>query len=238
VHNSEMTFSVPSPVTISVNEQIRVSGLMQHPAAAAKACLVLAHGAGAGMDHPFMAALARDLEAIGIATLRFQFPYMEKRAKRPDPPALCRATVGAAVAAAHELAPALPLLAGGKSFGGRMTSQAQAEDPLSRVRGLVFFGFPLHVPKQPSIERGAHLFQVTIPMLFLQGTRDAFAELALIEALAARLGKSATLKLLESADHSFHVPARSGRTDVQVRSEMIEAFAAWADPVIESRPPA
>jgi hypothetical protein len=225
--------SIPQSVTISVNEQIRVSGLMQRPASA-KTCLVLAHGAGAGMEHPFMAALAHDLEAIGIATLRFQFPYIEIRGKRPDPPALCHATIRAAVAAAHELEPSLPLLAGGKSFGGRMTSQAQAEIPLPHVGGLVFFGFPLHPAKQPSIDRGAHLSRVKIPMLFLQGTRDTLAELPLIEPLVERLGKLATLTLLEAADHSFHVPARSGRTDVQVRSEMLGSLATWADTVIES----
>jgi predicted alpha/beta-hydrolase family hydrolase len=224
--------SIPQSVTISVNEQIRVSGLMQRPASA-KTCLVLAHGAGAGMEHPFMAALAHDLAAIGIATLRFQFPYIEIRGKRPDPPALCHATIRAAVAAAHELEPSLPLLAGGKSFGGRMTSQAQAEIPLPHVCGLVFFGFPLHPAKQPSIDRGAHLSRVKIPMLFLQGTRDTLAELPLIEPLAERLGKLATLTLLEAADHSFHVPARSGRTDAQVRSEMLGSLATWADTVIE-----
>jgi predicted alpha/beta-hydrolase family hydrolase len=224
--------SIPQSVTISVNEQIRVSGLMQRPASA-KTCLVLAHGAGAGMEHPFMAALADDLEAIGIATLRFQFPYIEIRGKRPDPPALCHATIRAAVAAAHELEPSLPLLAGGKSFGGRMTSQAQAEIPLPHVGGLVFFGFPLHPAKQPSIDRGAHLSRVKIPMLFLQGTRDTLAELPLIEPLIERLGKLATLTLLEAADHSFHVPARSGRTDVQVRGEMLGSLATWADAVIE-----
>jgi predicted alpha/beta-hydrolase family hydrolase len=223
--------SIPKPVTISVDEQIRVSGLMHEPAHA-KACLVFAHGAGAGMDHPFMAALAADLAATGIATLRFQFPYTERHGKRPDPPALCHATVRAAVAKAHALVPALPLLAGGKSFGGRMTSQAQAEMPLPHVCGLVFFGFPLHPAKKPSIDRGAHLFQVTIPMLFLQGTRDALAELPLIEPLAKRLGRRATLMLLDNADHSFHVPSSSGRTDAQVRNEMLGAFAIWADSAI------
>jgi len=218
-------------VTITVDEQTRVSGLMQLPTHA-KACLVLAHGAGAGMDHPFMADLAGDLAPIGIATLRFQFPYTERHGKRPDPPALCHATIRAVVATAHELAPALPLLAGGKSFGGRMTSQAQAEMPLPHVCGLVFFGFPLHPPKQPSLDRGAHLFQVKIPMLFLQGTRDAFAELPLIEPLAKRLGKCTTLTLFENADHSFHVPVSSGRTDAQIRNEMLEAFAIWADSAI------
>ena len=184
------------------------------------------------MHHPFMAALATDLAQNGIATLRFQFPYTERGSKRPDPPVLCHATVRAAVATAHTLAPSLPLFAGGKSFGGRMTSQAQAKVALPHVCGLVFFGFPLHPPKQPSIDRGAHLSQVKIPMLFLQGTRDALAELALIEPLAERLGERTTLTLLEGADHSFHVPARSGRTDEQVRGEMAEVFATWVDSVL------
>jgi uncharacterized protein len=199
---------------------------MQRPPRA-EACLVLAHGAGAGMRHPFMAAVADDLAALGIATLRFQFPYMERRAKRPDAPALCHATVRAAVASAHQLEPALPLIAGGKSFGGRMTSQAQAAMPLPAVRGLAFLGFPLHPPKQPADSRGEHLLQVQIPMLFLQGTRDAFAELPLLRALAERLGKRASLTLLADADHSFHVAARTGRTDMQVRAEMLQALAAW-----------
>jgi predicted alpha/beta-hydrolase family hydrolase len=220
-------------VDISVDTQIRVSGLMLQPARA-KACLVLAHGAGAGMDHPFMADLAGDLAAIGIATLRFQFPYMEKKSKRPDSLPLCHATIRAAVAMAHELTPSLPLLAGGKSFGGRMTSQAQAEVPLPHVCGIVFFGFPLHPSKRPSIDRAAHLFQVKIPMLFLQGTRDELAELPLITPLTERLGKHTTLILLRNADHSFHVPIRSGRTDAQVRSEMLEAFSIWTDSVIKN----
>lgn len=234
MHTSGVEPSIPKPVTISVNEQTRVSGLMQQPNRA-KACLVLAHGAGADMHHPFMAALAGDLVQIGIATLRFQFPYTERHGKRPDSPALCHAAIRAAVATAHKLAPSLPLLAGGKSFGGRMTSQAQAETALPHVCGLVFLGFPLHPPKQPSIDRGAHLFQVKIPMLFLQGTRDALAELPLIEPLAKRLGERTTLTVLKDADHSFHVPIRSGRTDEQVRSEMIEAFATWADSVVIGR---
>jgi predicted alpha/beta-hydrolase family hydrolase len=186
------------------------------------------------MHHPFMAALAGDLAELGLATLRYQFPYTESKGKRPDPPALCHATIRAAVATAHALGPALPLFAGGKSFGGRMTSQAQAETALPHVRGLVFCGFPLHPPKQPSVDRGAHLSQVKIPMLFLQGTRDALAELALIEPLVERLGNSATLTRLADADHSFHVPARSGRTNEQVRKEMAETFAAWADSVLKS----
>jgi predicted alpha/beta-hydrolase family hydrolase len=232
VHTRGVTAPIPKPVTLPVNDQIRVSGLMQQPSPA-KACLVLAHGAGSDMHHPFMASLAADLARTGIATLRFQFPYTERRGKRPDSPALCHATVRAAVATAHALAPSLPLFAGGKSFGGRMTSQAQAEIVLPHVCGLVFFGFPLHPPKQPSIDRGAHLFQVKVPMLFLQGTRDALAELPLLEPLAKRLGERTTLKLLDAADHSFHVPPRSGRTDAQVRSEMLEVFAAWADSIVK-----
>jgi predicted alpha/beta-hydrolase family hydrolase len=221
-------------VKISVNEQTEVSALMQTPDHA-KACLVLAHGAGADMHHAFMAALAGDLEHLDIATLRFQFPYSEKKSKRPDPPALCHATVRAVAAAAQRQAPSIPLFAGGKSFGGRMTSQAQAKLPLPRVRGLVFFGFPLHPAKQPSIDRAAHLFDVKIPMLFLQGTRDALAELPLIEPLAQDLSERATLTLIKGADHSFHVPARSGRTDAQVRQGMAETFAAWVDSVLKGR---
>jgi uncharacterized protein len=218
-------------VTISNGDGIQVSGLMLQPTLSS-ACLVLAHGAGAGMEHPWMAALARDLAASNVATLRYQFPYMERRG-RPDPPSVCHATVRAAVAAAHTLAPDLPLFAGGKSFGGRMTSQAQAEMPLPKVRGLVFFGFPLHPAKQPSVTRGQHLFQVSIPMLFLQGTRDALADVTLIKPLADQLGERATLRLLEFADHSFHVPSRSGRTDSDVSSEMIKAFGEWSASVIK-----
>jgi predicted alpha/beta-hydrolase family hydrolase len=222
------------PVTIAVGERIRVSGLIQQPARA-RACLVLAHGAGAGMAHPWMATLAGDLDAIGFATLRFQFPYMEKQGRRPDPPALCHATIRAAVATAYGLAPSLPLFAGGKSFGGRMTSQAQAASPIPHVGGLVFFGFPLHPPRQPSMDRGAHLAQVKIPMLFFQGTRDAFAELPLIERLTERLSKCATFILIENADHSFHVPMRSGRTDEQVRTEMLDALGVWADSLVRQQ---
>jgi predicted alpha/beta-hydrolase family hydrolase len=187
------------------------------------------------MFHPFMDGAAKGLAERGIATLRYQFPYMERGAKRPDPPALAHATVRAAVAEAARLAPALPLLAGGKSFGGRMTSQAQAKAPLPHVHGLVFFGFPLHPAKQPSLDRAAHLTHVKIPMLFLQGTRDALAELPLIEPLAQDLGERATLALIRDADHSFHVPARSGRTDAQVRQVMAETFVAWVDSVLKGR---
>ncbi|MDB6084175.1 MAG: uncharacterized protein JWN43_2056 [Gammaproteobacteria bacterium] len=227
MHTNRVTSPIPKGVTILVDEEIRVSGLMLRPIRP-KACLVLAPGAGAGMEHTFMASLATDLAAMGIATLRFQFPYMERHGRRPDPPALCRAAVRAAVANARELAPSLPLFAGGKSFGGRMTSQAQAENPLPHVLGLVCFGFPLHPAKQPSIARGEHLSAVKIPMLFLQGTRDALADRSLIEPLAHRLGKRASLRFLEHADHSFHAPTRTGRSDADIREEMAEAFATWA----------
>lgn len=226
-----MASAVPKLVTIAVNETTQISGLLQRPARA-EACLVLAHGAGAGMRHAFMSAVADDLATLGIATLRYQFPYMEKSSKRPDPPALCHATVRAAVAAARLSEPTLPLIAGGKSFGGRMTSQAQAVEPLAGVCGLAFLGFPLHPPKQPSDTRGEHLMNVRIPMLFLQGTRDEFAELPLLEALTGRLGMRARLVLLADADHSFHVPARSGKTDSEVRNEMLQALAAWARSII------
>jgi len=179
------------------------------------------------MTHPFMAAVATGLAARGVATLRYQFPYMERRSPRPDPPPLCHATVRAAVAAAARLAPGLPLFAGGRSFGGRMTSQAQALDPLPGVRGLAFLGFPLHPAGRPSESRARHLFEVQIPMLFIQGTRDALAERGLLEGVVGRLGARATLSLLQDADHSFHVPARSGRRDPEVRSAAWRALADW-----------
>jgi predicted alpha/beta-hydrolase family hydrolase len=213
-------------VTIMVDGTRRVSGLLLAPAGA-RACYVLAHGAGAGMAHPFMAAVAGELAARGIATLRYQFPYMEARAKRPDPPQLAQATVRAAVAEAARRLPALVLVAGGKSFGGRMTSQAQADAPQPGVRGIAFLGFPLHPAGRPSDQRGAHLFDVEVPMLFLQGTRDALADLALLQPLVERLGTRASLRLFADADHSFHVPARSGRKDADVRAEMLDALAAW-----------
>jgi predicted alpha/beta-hydrolase family hydrolase len=226
-----MSSSYAEPVTVSVDDAVHVSGLLQAPPRA-RACYVLAHGAGAGMTHPFMAAVAKELAQRDIATLRYQFPYMEQGRKRPDPPSLAHATARAAVAAASRLRPDLPLVAGGKSFGGRMTSQAQAAAPLPGVRGLAFLGFPLHPAGRPSHERGRHLFDVPIPMLFLQGTRDALAELGELEPLCKGLGPLASLKLFADADHSFHVPARSGRTDRAVRSDMLDAFAAWADALI------
>lgn len=179
------------------------------------------------MTHPFMAAVAEGLAERGIATLRYQFPYMEQGSKRPDSPKLAHATVRAAVLEASRLLPDLPLFAGGKSFGGRMTSQAQAGSPLPGVRGLVFLGFPLHPPGQPSDERAKHLFEVQIPMLFLQGTRDEFAHLQFLEPLCKRLASRASLKLFQDADHSFHVPARGGRKDSDIRTEMFDAMATW-----------
>ncbi|HEY4167877.1 MAG TPA: alpha/beta family hydrolase [Reyranella sp.] len=196
---------------------------------AAKCCYVLAHGAGAGMAHPFMAAVADELAERGIATLRYQFPYMEQGSKRPDAPALAHATVRAAVAKAGELARGLPLIAGGKSFGGRMTSQAQAAEPLDGVRGLAFLGFPLHPAGKPSSDRAKHLADVKVPMLFLQGTRDTLVDLTILKPMVAGLGKRATLRLFDEADHSFHVPARTGRKDPEVRREMLDAFATWAE---------
>ena len=226
-----MADSTEQSVTITVDDTRAVSGLLRMPATA-RACYVLAHGAGAGMTHPFLTAVASDLASRGIATLRYQFPYMERRSRRPDPPDLCHATVRAAVAQAATMAPGLPLFAGGKSFGGRMTSQAQAAGPLAGVRGLAFLGFPLHPPGQPSDARAQHLYDVRIPLMFLQGTRDEFARLDLIEPLIARIGDHAELKLFADADHSFHVPARSGRTDADLRTELTATLADWINSVI------
>jgi uncharacterized protein len=222
-------------LTIDVNDTTQVSGLLEITKGS-KLCLVLAHGAGAGMEHPFMAAIAQELAARDIATLRYQFPYMERGEKRTDAPPLCHATVRAAVAAAAQLIPELPLIAGGKSFGGRMTSQAQAVNPLTGVRGLAFFGYPLHPPDKPSIDRAAHLSKIKIPMLFLQGTRDNLADLTLLRPLVGELEIRATLKVLEGADHSFHVLKRSGRTDAEVKREMIDAFIAWAENLSAASP--
>ena len=183
-------------LSIAVSDDISVSGLLQSPRSA-EALLVLAHGAGAGMKHPFMAAMASGLADRGVATLRYQFSYMERGSKRPDPPQLAQAAVRAAVAAAAQAQPELPLFAGGKSFGGRMSSQAQAKTPLNGVRGLVFIGFPLHPAGKPSQDRAKHLGDVKVPMLFLQGTRDALAELPLLKPVCKSLGKRATLKLLD-----------------------------------------
>jgi predicted alpha/beta-hydrolase family hydrolase len=221
-----MTDARVERVGIAVGEAAQVSGLLQAPPDA-RECYVLAHGAGAGMAHPFMAAVATGLAKRGIATLRYQFPYVERGAKRPDPPTLAQATVRAAAAEASRLLPGLALVAGGKSFGGRMTSQAQAAAPLPGVRGLAFLGFPLHPAGRPADARGQHLLDVRVPMLFLQGTRDALADVELIRGLVARLGRRATLALFQDADHSFHVPARTGRTDGEVLAELLDRLAGW-----------
>jgi predicted alpha/beta-hydrolase family hydrolase len=224
------------PVIIRIDDAQRVSGLLQVPPGA-RACYVLAHGAGAGMAHPFLAAIAEGLGRRGIATLRYQFPYMEHGSKRPDAPALAHATVRAAVTEMSRLAPELALIAGGKSFGGRMTSQAQAASPLPGIQGIAFLGFPLHPAGRPSDERGRHLFDVRSPMLFLQGARDQLADPQLLQALVEQLGARATLNLFSDADHSFHVPARTGRRDSDVRAELLDTLTAWIDSVIsESRP--
>ena len=213
-------------ITICLDSGDTVSGLWLAPPSA-RACLVLAHGAGAGMAHKSMAALANGLAERDIATLRYQFLYMERSGKRPDPPALAHKAVRAAVAEAANRADGLPLFAGGRSFGGRMTSQAQALVPLPSVRGLVFFAFPLHPAGEPSDERAAHLFEVDIPTLFLSGTNDALATLDLLRPVLAKLGSRATLKLLDRADHSFHVPAKSDRKDADVLAEALDTAAAW-----------
>ncbi len=211
-----------------VDSRGEVSALLVRPAKARR-LLVLAHGAGAGMSHPFMEMLAGELAGVGVATLRYQFPYMEERRRVPDAPAVLAATVVAAVQVAAEAAPGLPLLAGGKSMGGRMTSQAAAQHPLDGVRGLVFFGFPLHPPKQPGTKRADHLAKVTVPMLFLQGTRDTFADLKLLRPVCAKLGSRATLHVMETADHSFHVLKSSGRSDGEVLRELAETTVSWAE---------
>jgi uncharacterized protein len=219
-------------ITLDVDGAEPVAGLLIRPPAAI-ACYVFAHGAGAGMEHSFMTACAEELAGLGIASLRYQFPYMQRGSRRTDPPATCHATVRAAVSCARDLRPALPLIAGGRSFGGRMTSQAQALGVLPGVLGLAFLAFPLHLAKKPSDARAKHLFEVDIPMLFLQGTRDELASLDLLRALVQRLGSSVTLHLAAEANHSFHVPARSGRKDDDVRAELLQAFAEWVATVIE-----
>ncbi len=223
--------SKESGLKIVLADGQEVSGLLTLHASP-RAVLLLGHGAGAGMAHPFMAAVAAGLAQRGIACLRYQFLYMERGSKRPDTPAVAQAAVRAAAAEAARRLPGLPLFAGGKSFGGRMTSQAQAADPLPGVCGLVFFGFPLHPPGKPGSERGQHLTDVKVPMLFVQGTRDEFAQLELLQAQVQLLGRRARLALLDHADHSFHVPARSGRKDSQVLTEALDATAAWIDEVL------
>lgn len=216
----------PEAITLPLPNGDTVSGLWQAPPDA-RAVLVLAHGAGAGMTHRHMAATADGLAERGVAVLRYQFPYMEKGGKRPDAPAVAQVAVRAATAEALARARGLPLFAGGRSFGGRMTSGAQAADPLPGVRGLVFFAFPLHLAGKPSTERAAHLSGVAVPMLFLSGTRDPLAQLDLLEITMAGLGARATLELVQDADHSFHVPARTGRKDPEVLDEALSRVAAW-----------
>ena len=220
------TIAPPQPIRIEIDGETVVSGLVQAPADA-KACYVLAHGAGAGMAHAFMAATADGLAQRGIASLRYQFPYMERGSKRTDPPAVAHAAVRAAVAQAAQRFDGLRLYAGGKSFGGRMTSQAQAAAPIPAVEGLVFIGFPLHPDGAPSSARGEHLRQVNVPMLFVQGTRDKLADFPRMQALATELGARATLLEIADADHSFHVLARSGRKDAEVLQQVLDGMAAW-----------
>jgi predicted alpha/beta-hydrolase family hydrolase len=223
------------PLSVAIGETDRVSALLQLPADA-HACYVMAHGAGAGMTHAFMTSVAAELAAHRVATLRFQFPYMERGDRRTDPPKIAHAAVRAAVAEASRRLPELPLIAGGRSFGGRMSSQAQAVSALPGVRGLVFLGFPLHPAGKPSTDRAAHLDDVRVPMLFLQGTNDELAELALIKSVIAGLGTRATLELFDGADHSFHVPARSGRKDADVRAALIAAILKWIDSLMLAAP--
>ena len=219
----------PLAFHVDIDADNRVSALLEAPPAAPRAGFVLAHGAGAGMRHPFMNALAAALVARGIATLRYQFPYMERGSKRPDRPALAHATVRAAVAAARQRLPNVALVAGGKSFGGRMTSQAQASAALEGVAGLVFLGFPLHPVGKPSDERAHHLADVRIPMLFLQGDRDELADLTLLRPVVTRLASRATLEVFPDADHSFHVKASTGRKDADVRADLVDRLIAWMD---------
>ena len=223
----------PQTLEIAVGNTDSVSALLIRPAQA-RACFVFAHGAGAGMTHPFMAAIAGGLGERGVATLRYQFPYMEKGSKRPDSPAIAQAAVRAAVAEAGRRCAGLRLIAGGKSFGGRMTSQAQAMAPLAGVDGLAFLGFPLHPAGKPSSDRAKHLSDVYVPLLFLQGTRDNLAELRLLEPVVKSLGPSATLHLVQEADHSFHVLARSGRNDREVLSEILDTLAGWIGTIAAS----
>jgi uncharacterized protein len=220
--------STLTELTLAVGDEVgTVSALLLRPAAPT-AMLALAHGAGAGMRHHFMERLAGALAARGIASLRYQFPYVELGARRPDPPATLQATVRAAVGRAREESGGLTLLAGGKSLGGRMTSGAAAQAPLEGVAGLVFFGFPLHPAKQPAVTRADHLDRVTLPMLFLQGTRDDLADLELVTGVARRLGSRATLHVVDGAGHGFEVLKRSGRSDDEVMAELADTAAAWS----------
>jgi uncharacterized protein len=221
-----MSRAEAKPMTIAVDAATRVSALFTQ-GTKSRALYVFAPGAGAGITHSFMDDVAGGLAERDIASLRYQFPYMERGSGRPDPPPVCHATVHAAVQEAARLMPGVPLFAGGKSFGGRMTSQAQASSPLPGVRGIIFVGFPLHLAKKPADSRAAHLSEVRIPMLFLQGTRDELADLKLLEPVTRKLGSLATLERIEAADHGFHVLVRSGRTNAQVMTELLDKIAAW-----------
>jgi predicted alpha/beta-hydrolase family hydrolase len=225
--------TVAEDLTFAVEGAGEVSARFTRPANS-QWLLVLAHGAGAGMTHPFLESLARELGEAGIATFRYQFPYMEQRRRVPDCPAVLTATVGAAVRSGLQAAPELPLFAGGKSMGGRMTSQAAAQHGLDGVRGLVFFGLPLHPPNRPGTKRAEHLSAVRVPMLFLQGTRDAFADLELLRPVCSDLGSRATLRVIEGADHSFHMLKSSGRTDADVVGELRQTTAAWAEKILNA----
>jgi uncharacterized protein len=223
--------AIPEQLRFAVEGPNEVSALLLMPAKPRR-LLVLAHGAGAGMNHPFMEKLADELAAVSVATLRYQFLHMEQQRRVPDSPGVLTATVAAAVRTAIEVAPGLPLLAGGKSMGGRMTSQAAAQGLLGAVKGLVFFGFPLHPPNRPGTKRAEHLAEVRTPILFLQGTRDIFADLKLLRPVCAALGSRATLHIIETADHSFHVLKSSGRNDAEVLRELVETTASWAEKIV------
>jgi uncharacterized protein len=218
---------------VRVESGDEVSAVLTH-GSSARSLLILGHGAGAGMNHPFMQNLADELAEAGLASLRYQFPYMEQRRGRPDRPELLMATVAAAARTAADAALGLPLLAGGKSMGGRMTSQAAAQGLLPGVKGLVFFGFPLHPPKQPGTKRADHLAKVAVPMLFLQGTRDTLADLTLLRPICAQLGSRATLHTIGTADHSFHVLKSSKRSDAEVLRELAQTTASWAISITKS----
>jgi predicted alpha/beta-hydrolase family hydrolase len=222
-------------IEIAVDETHTVSGLLDQPRTFQAGC-VLAHGAGAGMDHRFMSSVAEGLVRRNVAVLRFQFPYMQAGSRRPDRPALARLTIRAAMAAAGERMPGIALFAGGKSFGGRMTSQTQAERPLPNVSGLFFLGFPLHAAGKPSVERADHLRDIEIPMLFFQGTRDTLAETQLIQPVVRDLGRRATLNIVEGSDHSFHVPVRSGHTDAEVLDGILDDMTAWIAGIAKAVP--
>ncbi|HXN20903.1 MAG TPA: alpha/beta family hydrolase [Candidatus Binatus sp.] len=225
--------SMRKDIRFAVQNADVVSAILLRPPSA-ESLLVLAHGAGAGMTHPFMESLATELAAVRVATLRFQFPYVEQERKIPDRPPVLTATIFAAVQTAAKAAPDLPLFAGGKSLGGRMTSLAAAQQKLGDVRGLVFFGFPLHPPNQPGTKRADHLREIKQPMLFFQGTRDPFADLKLLRPICAALGARAILHVIETADHSLHVLKSSGRTDAAVLQESARTTSAWTQKLSRS----